>query len=135
MQARTGVRIFQLTLVASTHPPHLLRYGKSVRNLETNTQEELAKEAEAGRRGGLVLMGPAIIPQDLQFLVVYIFSAQDLPGFSAVGTPAVNAVVQVRLQLVFLFSQQCPENGEAGAQAKGVRRSSRQSRFIDTRLS
>lgn len=61
-------------------------------------QEELAKEAEAGAggRGGLVLMGPALIPQDLHFLVVYVFSAQGLPGFSSVGVPAVNALVQVR---------------------------------------
>lgn len=62
-------------------------------------QEELAKEAEvgAGRRGGLVLMGPALIPQELHFLVVYIFSAQDVLSFSAVGPPSINAVVQVQL--------------------------------------
>lgn len=61
------------------------------------TQEELAKEAEtgAGGRGGLVLMGPALIPQDLRYLVVYVFSAEGLPGFSSVGVPAVNALVQV----------------------------------------
>ena len=40
-------------------------------------------------------MGPALIPQDLRFLVVYVFSAQGLPGFSAVGVPAINALVQV----------------------------------------
>lgn len=63
----------------------------------SGSQEELAKEAEAGagRRGGLVLMGPALIPQDLQFLVIYVFSAQDLSGYSTVGTPSVNALVQV----------------------------------------
>lgn len=63
-------------------------------------QEELAKEAETGGggRGGLVLMGPALIPQELRFLVVYVFSAQGLPGFSSVGIPSVNALVQVRAQ-------------------------------------
>lgn len=63
-------------------------------------QEELAKEAETGGggRGGLVLMGPALIPQELRFLVVYVFSAQGLPSFSSVGIPSVNALVQVRAQ-------------------------------------
>lgn len=61
-------------------------------------QDELAKEAEtgAGGRGGMVLMGPAMISQELRFLVVYVFSAEDLPRFSSVGVPSVNALVQVR---------------------------------------
>lgn len=41
-------------------------------------------------------MGPALIPQDLRFLVVYVFSAQGLPGFSSVGVPSINALVQVQ---------------------------------------
>eukprot|EP00903_Cladosiphon_okamuranus_P014837 g13738.t1 len=68
-----------------------------VHDLAEEIQEELAKEAEAGAggRGGLVLMGPALISQDLRFLVVYVFLAQGLPSFSAVGVPSVNALVQV----------------------------------------
>lgn len=75
----------------------------------TTTQEELAKEAEAGggRRGGMVLMRPALIPQDLRFLVVYVFSAQDLPSFSSVGVPVVNAVVQVQRRISFGVRQCC----------------------------
>ncbi|CAM9162703.1 unnamed protein product [Scytosiphon promiscuus] len=70
---------------------------QQVHDLAEEMQEELAKEAEtgAGGRGGLVLMGPALIPQDLRFLVVYVFSAQGLPGFSSVGVPSINALVQV----------------------------------------
>lgn len=61
-------------------------------------QHEIATEAEAGpgARGGMVLMGPTLTPQELRHLVVYVFSAQDLPGFSAVGVPSINAVAQVR---------------------------------------
>lgn len=103
-QTHTGTRIFQFTLVTPPHRPHLKLHCKPRTHHKTETQEELAKEAEAGRRGGLILMGPALIPQDLQFLVVYIFSAQDLPGFSAVGTPSVNALVQVRLLLTLFVS-------------------------------
>lgn len=79
-----------------TIPPAL--ENTFVSNTIWETQEELAKEAEAGggSRGGMVLMGPALFPQELQFLVVYVFSAQDLPSFSSVGTPSVNAVMQVR---------------------------------------
>ncbi|CAN0461079.1 unnamed protein product, partial [Laminaria digitata] len=44
----------------------------------------------------MVLMGPAMISQELRFLVVYIFSAEDLPRFSSVGVPSVNALVQVK---------------------------------------
>ncbi|CAM9402960.1 unnamed protein product [Ectocarpus sp. 12 AP-2014] len=68
-----------------------------VHDMVEEMQEELAKEAETGGggRGGLVLMGPALIPQDLRFLVVYVFSAEGLPGFSSVGIPSVNALVQV----------------------------------------
>ncbi|CBN80088.1 conserved unknown protein [Ectocarpus siliculosus] len=68
-----------------------------VHDMVEEMQEELAKEAETGGggRGGLVLMGPALIPQELRFLVVYVFSAQGLPGFSSVGIPSVNALVQV----------------------------------------
>lgn len=60
-------------------------------------QEELANEAEAGvgARGGLVLVGPTLVPQELHFLVVYVFSAQDLLSFSSISTPAINALVQV----------------------------------------
>ncbi|CAM9642788.1 unnamed protein product, partial [Hapterophycus canaliculatus] len=70
---------------------------QQVHDLAEEMQEELAKEAEtgAGGRGGLVLMGPALIPQELRFLVVYVFSAQGLPGFSSVGVPSINALVQV----------------------------------------
>lgn len=86
--------------------PRTVRFGSSRDNrclppaAETpgrSLQEELAKEAEAGGggRGGLVLTGPALIPQDLRFLVVYVFSAEGLPSFSAVGVPAINALVQV----------------------------------------
>lgn len=44
-----------------------------------------------------MLLGPALIPQELRFLVLYVFSAQDLPGFSSVGVPSINAVVQVKI--------------------------------------
>lgn len=81
---------------------HVDLSAPSLRCHEKQTvQEELAKEAEtgAGGRGGLVLMGPALIPQDLRFLVVYVFSAQGLPGFSSVGVPSINALVQVCLSI------------------------------------
>lgn len=55
-------------------------------------------------------MGPALIPQELRFLVMYVFSAQDLPGFSSVGVPSVNAVVQVisfPQQIPFFFNIVC----------------------------
>ena len=57
----------------------------------------MAREAEvgAGGVGGGIILGPAPISQELSFLVVYVFSAEDLPRFSAVGDPSINAVVQV----------------------------------------
>ncbi|CAM9547986.1 unnamed protein product [Ascophyllum nodosum] len=68
-----------------------------VHNLAEEMQEEMAREAEvgAGGVGGGIILGPAPISQELSFLVVYVFSAEDLPRFSAVGDPSINAVVQV----------------------------------------
>lgn len=98
---------FKLKFFFFYHPAapfHLRRYLVST----TIQKEELAKEEEAGRsgRGGMVLMGPERISQQLRFLVVYIFSAQDLPGFSSVGVPYVNALVQVSCVTIGILTAQ-----------------------------
>ena len=64
----------------------------------TPSQEEMAKEAEVGRgkgKGGMILRGPAPTAQELSFLVVYVFSAQDLPNYSTLGVPSIAGFVQV----------------------------------------
>ncbi|CAN0166928.1 unnamed protein product [Ascophyllum nodosum] len=69
-----------------------------VHNLAEELQEEMAKEAEVGRgkgKGGMILRGPAPTAQELSFLVVYVFSAQDLPNYSTLGVPSIAGFVQV----------------------------------------
>jgi hypothetical protein len=67
---------------------------QKIHNLEEEVQEEMANEASAGL-GGLVIGGPLLGQQTLNFLVVYVFMAEDLPSFSSVGAPSINAIVGV----------------------------------------
>ncbi|CAN0214553.1 unnamed protein product, partial [Discosporangium mesarthrocarpum] len=71
-----------------------MQVGQSVQDLQGDKGAPLS-QAEMGTLGGLVLTGPAVIPQELNYLVIYVFAAEDLPGHSSLGAPSVNALVQV----------------------------------------